>query len=1619
MIGCVGEIKEDPENKDQTEITSDGNPPPPPSGDDTDQEEDDSANDSSTINTSSEGGTFTELEPDFSFSGISKIQATSDTKVTIWFPPVTVTIGDESYPAIPPQEDSETGKTDIIYMYEIVKDDIAGNSPPVASFPDAGLKLNSNGEFVVTVDIGETGNCGIYNVIARDINNNTKLNPRSYFKLCTYNYYFPKFDGIKTVEERQGCARETGAKLGWSIATRSDELTQTINRLNISKEEKFQLVLTQEISYSTYADFEDTINKEIARISSYSPTGYYIYWDTSENNLLERLEMSGAMPDATVTNINSTTFDLDGLENGQTYFIAVRSATEIVEERNGRVIDQNYHIIQFSVPAEEDVSFDGIAQVQIPPTIAGYSEAIVKFNPCLGCNQYRIWAFENEIPSQFDIKDSLNLKGSIDLDVTGVVDSFRVQGLQSHKTYYFKVAAIKMCDGATVQGYEAGLEGIGKTSPPLAPFNGISSVYSTGSLASLSMNWQLPDTSSGVFDEYRVFYKLNNGPVKEVFNSDINTETDTGYLVPRIANRFPLNNTSLTELTVSNLVAGNNPQESNSYCFAIGLKESDQLGEDRVGKTTSTEDLKFKCFNFHFTPPVFNGPNIGNCNSSSTSFNVNFDLPVLGTFHEARIYYKEYREPSDAGYLGEEDDFGIIQSGNLIDYDLVEQDTNFVKSNDLGVSETYSKNPWKRIVLHHTPDESPRLETPGILEDSGWIIRDDNPIVPIRGLTPDQWYVYAIELYYNPPDRDPFYIRPNRIEKCKTGKPNVVHSGWAHILSVGKKTNGLLGDKWIPEKLVFQNGPQAKMIDGVSIFDDKIKDSGYFFKEDTSIDPETGFSNLTNESRVTSGIVHLSWFDFKLSQSSIYANSLLTGETGDSVNDFYYRVERADNKDFIDSEDLPGEIPLRKGVFLYHYVDYLIPRGEMKYYYRVNLWKSGTPLRFSTFDENASEEKLINLNNSILEVVSPPPNMAFIHRFAINKTQCKKIDKSINHGEYIFNSITNDSFDYSDIEDGLNNKNPRGDLYLTPPSQNYDISKNYRCKYRGIGSTYDADEDEYYYDIGKSYLIDRFEMGANIGATQSEIDNTEGEQVDTAMDKCHYGELINGELVAEPAICSSSNFSKLFAKENTIAHSSGYQGGSIFIQTGRENLDNVWSRVDNPNLGQVSNSAYLPPLSLLNSSSPKTLCSSRKVEVSGTEHVGRLPSRQEYIFLGEPYEGLSFYHNLQIFNQKDTASQSFSIQNDLYHSCNTSTYNQASNGVLDDRWWVFPFRDEELLNNSNMTNFYPTSYVGNLTYNDTLFPYHRFMHAYKTGSFGEPNTFSSHLCVSKFGLQDVVGNVAEVTADYFASTADGTIYLDIEKTNYQEVRDFWKMTPFKLLTNEGSPYEPKEISIHNYYSSELGDFSRGYSGFNTVETSITSDHPYWNPIAGLNFREPETRSKTERPGSLIDTNTDSFYENFLEIITDLIFDDNINSPVADEDNFNFGNTIKATSGIVNTRTNTGPVKLRSKGDFEIYDPFYYEYNNAIVSFMDSLMFYRYKKGFLSEVPENTRSSRPLLFGGSGQTQARGNGLNGTSTNVKIYTNSGSYTPSISNYSTSQFDTLGGFRCIFPITDNED
>ena len=77
-----------------------------------------------------------------------------------------------------------------------------------------------------------------------------------------------------------------------------------------------------------------------------------------------------------------------------------------------------------------------------------------------------------------------------------------------------------------------------------------------------------------------------------------------------------------------------------------------------------------------------------------------------------------------------------------------------------------------------------------------------------------------------------------------------------------------------------------------------------------------------------------------------------------------------------------------------------------------------------------------------------------------------------NHGEHLLKDLSDTLINFNDIQDGLDKKNIRADSYLSPPNSNKDITNNYRRLYRGTGSIYDPETENYFYDIGYSYIID-------------------------------------------------------------------------------------------------------------------------------------------------------------------------------------------------------------------------------------------------------------------------------------------------------------------------------------------------------------------------------------------------------------------------------------------------------------------------------------------------------------------------------------------------------------------
>ena len=687
-------------------------------------------------------------------------------------------------------------------------------------------------------------------------------------------------------------------------------------------------------------------------------------------------------------------------------------------------------------------------------------------------------------------------------------------------------------------------------------------------------------------------------------------------------------------------------------------------------------------------------------------------------------------------------------------------------------------------------------------------------------------------------------------------------------------------------------------------------------------------------------------------------------------------------------EDLPGEVPVQKGIYLYHFVDDLGLESGKKYYYQVKLWKDG-PLEFSSYSENNSSEKQINSENSILEIYVPPKNMSFVHRWMVNKQQCTAIDKNIFHGKHLFEDVKLDNMlNFNPINHGFNLKTVRADKYLSPPVPNYDITNNYRCSYNGVGAYYDSEVDGYFYDIQKSYLVDRFETGVNIGSTSEEILDANPSDITDAAKKCFMDTV--------PMPCLSSDNASPFrsgqpltlikAKTGTIL----YHFGSyprIFIQSaipldGTDNPQNGWTAVSNLNLktSMLSNSAYLPPFILNDASIINNNCSRRVASLSDQELSGRLPSRNEFLVFAEFYEHLSGYDQVQIASKLDD-NPSFTIGDNLNYSCHT---------VAGDLGWR-----EDLIPDINKNNYPSTFYLsgaGSEIYGGWWNSYTML----KSGSYSNITTNkSSHLCMSKYGIQDMIGNLTELTGDWFKKDDNNEFYLDLDKTKDEHVRSLWKMSSWPTIREFGDiSVSSEQIAIHNYFSTYLTAHS--FASFKPVD-SYNSATLFWNPISGLSFDRPAHRN----PSLFTDP---VFYEEGNQIRSSALFPTPENQNfVHDSDNFNFSSFTKGVNGVILDSINDGyPIILRDKGLYEEYNPFGYEFRDTVVKIGN----------------ENSDNATSLAVGGAGSNMAYSQ--YNTIYNDTPYTeHTNNDTRSMfSKFSTTPFNNDGvqntGYRCIFPI-----
>lgn len=359
---------------------------------------------------------------------------------------------------------------------------------------------------------------------------------------------------------------------------------------------------------------------------------------------------------------------------------------------------------------------------------------------------------------------------------------------------------------------------------------------------------------------------------------------------------------------------------------------------------------------------------------------------------------------------------------------------------------------------------------------------------------------------------------------------------------------------------------------------------------------------------------------------------------------------------------------------------------------------------------------------NVVRVLTPPNNMALVHRWMANLTMCETLNKK---------GIP--------VTDG-----------------GIDARNNYRCQYAGPGNTDIAGTG--FYDFGKDLLVDRYEVGCNYSpspACNGTFDNScIGDEEPT----------LSGVTAEDDAIYYNRGNGKCYVRKNfawnevgfrcefssncgggaancvgdghpttadgggplaTAANGSFYYdrvGDKCYIST--DFATNTWREVlgnsSSINLNLLmanANSAQNPPMVFVTQKEAASMCFHSPtvtglVGVTQNRLERQLPTRKEHLIFSQ-------------WNQEDLTATTIATMETGLSINSSSKCNSSSASGLESFFSDSPKPSSSVLYTLPGTN---TSQIRSLM----------------TGSNGKNlNTFGTELCQSKFGIQDAIGNVSE------------------------------------------------------------------------------------------------------------------------------------------------------------------------------------------------------------------------------------------------------------------------------------
>ncbi len=589
------------------------------------------------------------------------------------------------------------------YVYHVY---LNGSEQSVLSVPSQFAQRDDEGNIFLHVKNLNFSSFYIVAVKAYDIQKQRYDNNSKILNATTFSDAYPLFDGIASIENLVGISGTRKLKVNWKKALPSAQLPPNSS-------------------------------------SSEMPYGYFLYYAKSISGLLDKLHQNTF--DISINNINQTDYilgDLSSLEENTNYYIAVRAKNSSIPagfEKNEKFLSKKTTVL---LP----LSFAGIQTARIPPTLDGFNTINVTWNNCQGCDEYRVYALDTNRPIDINT-DTLFLKATLSAGATSV----QISG-SPHTQYYIGVVACResgFCSGIDQQGADT-LIGV-KTTPPVAPFNGITTITQPAGeigLTSLNINWDGADILSGQFNEYRIFLVDSNG-------NELDNNAGASGVQSRITN-FNITNpngiyidstTPLTENT-THLWVKNIPTNT-EVCFKV-LPYSTTPPDPILGERTLPSAVT-KCATASYSPANFLGVNTTCSNPQLTALSINWNTPTQGIFSHYEIFFKR-------------------KDGNAFDYNAALLDTASV----LPVGKVYRgsvytliKEPVADVTLPYTISIFPDFASE---------------------------YEIGVQTYYQLPNGTISRINNSRIAygaTCTTAKPTMHHKEWLSLLSLGPKRNAL------------------------------------------------------------------------------------------------------------------------------------------------------------------------------------------------------------------------------------------------------------------------------------------------------------------------------------------------------------------------------------------------------------------------------------------------------------------------------------------------------------------------------------------------------------------------------------------------------------------------------------------------------------------------------------------------------------------------------------------------------------------------------------------------------------------------------------------------------------